>query len=59
MIYTAIQILRQQRKEKLQAIEKWTNCPEMTSIIAILQKQINELDLAINILEQQVLLVET
>ena len=53
MIYTAIQILRQQRKEKLQAIEKWTNSPEMTSIIAILTKQINELDLAINILEQQ------
>ena len=53
MIYTAIQILNHAKNEKLAAIKKWEFDETMQSIIEILQRQVNEIDLAINILEQQ------
>lgn len=51
MIYAAIQILEQQRQEKLDAILTIFNYPGCQSVCDILKKQIAELDLAIQILE--------
>lgn len=53
MIYAAIQILQNAKTEKLTTIEKWQDDKTMKSVIEIMQRQVNEIDLAINILEQQ------
>ena len=52
MLNTAITILEKERENKLHAIETMCQPDDMKSVRDILQAQVNEIDLALNLLKQ-------